>query len=143
MDIEHPIENRVDTFPVQDPGPIDMLSLLDSSREARQRLKIWKTEGSDIEGCLVLYDPQVASPSGSRIPWPVLSLVDELHDCGWTSTQSVVHYKRDDSATSFDARAVRVDRKRHYLCVLALPSLFEQGACDFSSAEPDVFLSCC
>eukprot|EP00959_Pyramimonas_sp_CCMP1952_P230117 4811252-Pyramimonas_sp.AAC.1 len=73
MIVDDPIDDRIEAFPVQDPGPVDMFQLLDSSREARQRLRIWKTTESDVEGCVRLCESKVASPTGARISWPVLS----------------------------------------------------------------------
>eukprot|EP00959_Pyramimonas_sp_CCMP1952_P396938 8317043-Pyramimonas_sp.AAC.1 len=52
----------VDTYPIQDPGPLDLFEFLDSSLQSRQKLRHWKTKESNVEECLTLYEPTIATP---------------------------------------------------------------------------------
>eukprot|EP00959_Pyramimonas_sp_CCMP1952_P094843 1983676-Pyramimonas_sp.AAC.1 len=71
---------------------------MDASFECRQNLKEWQAVPSDIEGCSDLCEPRVAAPTGSRVQWPTLSLLDHLEALGWSSRAQVVAYEKYDGA---------------------------------------------
>eukprot|EP00959_Pyramimonas_sp_CCMP1952_P268305 5610125-Pyramimonas_sp.AAC.1 len=71
---------------------------MDASFECRQNLKEWQAVPRDIEGCLDLCEPLVASPTGSRLPWPNLYLLDHLEALEWTSRVQVVAHEMCDGA---------------------------------------------
>eukprot|EP00959_Pyramimonas_sp_CCMP1952_P302657 6332839-Pyramimonas_sp.AAC.1 len=43
------------------------------------------------------------------------------------------------SASKLDCWKMRVGRRRYYICLLYLDTLFGKGATPFTSEEPDVF----
>eukprot|EP00959_Pyramimonas_sp_CCMP1952_P171355 3580773-Pyramimonas_sp.AAC.1 len=101
---------------------------MDASLECRQNLKEWQALLSDIEGCLDACEPRVAAPTGSRVQWPTLSLLDHPEALGWTPHAQVVSHGKYDEAVPCDSRNMHVGRKHHLLALLLLEALFDEGS---------------
>lgn len=125
--------DSLDTFVLQEPAKVDILSACGVSVDSRQHVYVWETRISDVEGCTELHNKL---PLASRVvdllskQAPVLSLVDALESQGFQGVDEVVYHM--EGVLVFDCR--RLAGRRSYLqCVLYMKKLAAKGTLDFHS----------
>ena len=127
---------RFDAFILEDPAKLDLLSLTGVEPAARRRIQKWKaSDNSEVDGCLVFTSPELPAPvvDIASDNYPVLCLLDALHDKGWTGKPArVVHRRR--GAKLYDCRRPPT-KAIYYKCLLKLAELWKLGADEFPSDE--------
>lgn len=124
----------LDTFVLQEPAKVDILSACGVSVDSRRQVYVWEAGPSDVDGCTELHSK---APLVSRSidlfgkQAPVLSLLDALDSRGFQAVEEVVYHR--EGVRHFDGR--RLAGRRPYLqCVLYMDKLVAKGIRDFHSA---------
>ena len=124
----------LDIFSFQDSKFIDLYKLVKSEAD-RGRLLVWRERGpSDIEGCTQIFG---GAPLAPKLPLrdkncPVLCLLDELYDRGWTVENRIIRHFQADGVRIIDGH--NLPSKRYYLqCLLVKEKIHDRGIASFQS----------
>jgi len=128
----------LDVFRVREPTSIDALALIGVMPTARQRIKQWTCQTSDVVGCITLVSPcdlEVQIPLYNSTV-PLLTLHDALANKGFEQAAHKVVHSLKGGSRKFDSRS---ESKWYLRCCLIQQSLFTQGIKFFNSLQPDSF----
>ena len=138
------IPDSIDVFPLEEPARLDLLGLTGLDLAITQKIHVWTSEPSDVDGCIALKGPQLARPPCDPMDAkaPVLVVLVALRTKGWVGVRRLCRHVGDgDEVLEYDSRAVQ--SKLAYLqVVLSLPALVAQGCTNIPSNQPQSYYKC-
>lgn len=128
--------NEIECFVYAEPCKLDILRLMGPSLSVRAQIMKWSCKESDVEGCMCLYGPQVASPKVALgdPSVPALCLLDALEAAAWVGDARLATHA-PGGAKRFDNRNA-AGRRPYLQCVLASDGLFRGSVTSFRSNNP-------
>ena len=99
-------------------------------------MRVGEVAEADVEGCVLLQAPQLLNVQGalSSPTVPVLSLIDRLHELGFTPFAGAVKHT-PVSARVYDSRSP-TRKGFYYQVLLCMDELFRNHIGEFSSLDP-------
>ena len=121
---------------MHDPYDINWLEVVGLDTEIRKSMRFWSASSSDVEGCIRLVEPRAFAPRNknlSSVNIPVLMLLDELVDKGYTGERMLIQHTAR-SPRRYDRRNP-ASKRSYYQAVLASRALFRASVTTFGSIE--------